>query len=98
MFFDYERSKKTFVDLNTEVANKQTFDAASKHEHDIDITQALTILKENERTAVLLFYMEDLTVEKISKIMNCPKGTVKSHLFRGKEKLSVYFKDSGYDK
>jgi RNA polymerase sigma-70 factor (ECF subfamily) len=64
----------------------------------MDIMQALNMLKGNERTAMLLFYMEDLTVEKISKIMSCPKGTVKSHLFRGKEKLLVYFKNSGYDK
>ena len=98
VFYDYERSKKTMVGLDAEVAEKQLFDRTSEYEHSMDIMQALNILKGNERTAVLLFYMEDLTVEKISKIMNCPKGTVKSHLFRGKEKLLLYFKNSGYDK
>ena len=91
VFYDYERGKKTVVDLDSEVAEKQLFDTTSGHEHDLDVTQALNTLKGNERTAMLLFYMEDLTVEKISKIMNCPEGTGKSHLFRGKEKLLVYF-------
>jgi RNA polymerase sigma-70 factor (ECF subfamily) len=58
----------------------------------IDFPQALKILKEDERTAMLLFYMEDQTVEKISKIMNCPANTIKSHLHRGKEKIATYFK------
>jgi len=58
----------------------------------MDFLQALKILKEDERTAMLLFYMEDQTVEKISNIMRCPTGTVKSHLYRSKEKLADYFK------
>ena len=51
------------------------------------------MLKEDERAIMLLFYMEDQTVETISKIMNCPAGTIKSHLSRGKEKLAKHFKN-----
>jgi RNA polymerase sigma-70 factor (ECF subfamily) len=36
--------------------------------------------------------MEDRAVNKIAAIMGCPVGTVKSHLYRGREKLAVYFK------
>jgi RNA polymerase sigma-70 factor (ECF subfamily) len=57
----------------------------------MDFEQALTKLKPGERTAMLLFYMEDQTIDKISKIMNCPAGTVKSYLHRGKEKLAKFF-------
>jgi RNA polymerase sigma-70 factor (ECF subfamily) len=62
------------------------------NDFNIDFLQALKILKEDERTAMLLFYMEDQTVEKISKIMNCPTNTIKSHLHRGQEKIAIYFK------
>jgi RNA polymerase sigma-70 factor (ECF subfamily) len=54
-------------------------------------------LKPEERTAVMLFYMEDHPVEKIAKIMDCPTGTIKSHLSRGREKLAEYFKNTGYE-
>ena len=64
----------------------------------MDFARALGILKGDERTAMLLFYMEDMSVEKISSVMGCPAGTIKSHLFRGKQKLSAYLKHSGYDK
>jgi RNA polymerase sigma-70 factor (ECF subfamily) len=41
--------------------------------------------------------MEDHPVEKIAKIMDCPTGTIKSHLSRGREKLAEYFKNTGYE-
>jgi RNA polymerase sigma-70 factor (ECF subfamily) len=41
--------------------------------------------------------MQDLTIEKIAAVTGYPQGTVKSHLSRGKEKLSNYLKKNGYD-
>ncbi len=64
----------------------------------IDINESLKILREVEKTAVLLFYMEDMSHEKIAFIMNCPVGTVKSYILRGRDKLALYFKNSGYDR
>lgn len=63
----------------------------------LDLYESLKILREVEKTAVLLFYMEDMTHEKIAFIMNCPVGTVKSYILRGKEKMASYFKNSGYE-
>jgi len=88
-FYDYVRAKKPMANIGVETGR-----APSLHPNDfnIDFSQALSTLKNDERTAMLLFFMEDQTVEKISKIMNCPVNTVKSHLHRGKEKMSTYFK------
>ncbi|MCL2413803.1 MAG: sigma-70 family RNA polymerase sigma factor [Bacteroidales bacterium] len=86
-FYDYTRAKKTV----THVVETQCIASLQTNDFNIDFLQALKILKEDERTAMLLFYMEDQTVEKISKIMNCPTGTVKSHLSRGKDKIAKYF-------
>ncbi|MDR0815558.1 MAG: RNA polymerase sigma factor [Bacteroidales bacterium] len=96
VFYDHERSKKQSVSLDA--VGEQIPVGSLNSDFSMDFAVALKVLKDDERTAMLLFYMEDLPVDKISKIMNCPAGTVKSHLFRGKEKLSVYFKNSGYDK
>jgi RNA polymerase sigma-70 factor (ECF subfamily) len=59
----------------------------------LDFARALTVLKEEERTAMLLFYMEDRPVAQIAAIMRTPAGTVKSHLHRGREKLAVWIKN-----
>ena len=64
---------------------------------DLDVYQSLKSLKEVERTCITLFYMEDVSIDKIAGITGIPAGTVKSHLSRGKEKLATYLKRNGYD-
>ena len=44
-------------------------------------------LAEHYRTALTLFYLQELQYEEIAVIMNVPVGTVKSYLFRGKQLL-----------
>ena len=91
-YFDYARAKKPSADVDVEMlCNQMTADTPDT-DFGIDFVQALKVLKEDERTAMLLFYMEDKTIAKISKIVNCPAGTIKSHLHRGKEKLAKFFK------
>ncbi len=41
-------------------------------------------MPEKHRTAVVLFYLKQLSYNEISDIMDVPVGTVKSFLFRGK--------------
>jgi len=50
---------------------------------------AIENLNCNEKTAVLLFYMEDRDIKEISTIMDIPQGTVKSLLSRGRTKLRI---------
>jgi len=62
----------------------------------IDIAEALKYLREEERTAISLFYIEDLSHAKIANIMGCPEGTIKSYITRGLGKLEKYLKIVGY--
>jgi RNA polymerase sigma-70 factor, ECF subfamily len=39
------------------------------------------------RTVITLFYLQELSIEEISEVCEMPVGTVKTHLFRGREKL-----------
>ena len=92
-FCDHARSRKVFSSLDVETMGDIIATDTPDLDLSIDFMQALTILKEEERAAMLLFYMEDQTIDKISKIMNCPAGTIKSHLHRGREKLAKYLKN-----
>lgn len=98
IFYDYIRSRKETNDLDA-----REVDGISSVEQDnlgqkMDVYQSLKTLKEIERTCITLFYMEDVSIEKIAGITGCPVGTVKSHLSRGKEKLANYLNKNGYER
>ena len=74
------------IDIN------QAYDVASASRSDDafdyqDLYQAIDGLGMSERTAVLLFYMEDRSIKEITSIMNVAEGTVKAYLSRGREHL-----------
>jgi RNA polymerase sigma-70 factor (ECF subfamily) len=53
----------------------------------LDLTEALKRLNSNERTAVVLCCQNDLSHEEAAQVLDCPLGTVKTNVLRGKEKL-----------
>ncbi len=96
VFYDYLRTRKETDDLDTRQVDAQCQTQQQDVGRQMDIYRALSTLKEAERTCITLFYMEDLSIEKIAGITGYPAGTVKSHLSRGKEKLATYLKQNGY--
>jgi len=65
-----------------------------------DVAQALESLPEDFRTVVILCDIEGLSYEEIAEFIDCPVGTVRSRLHRGRkmlrEKLLGYAKRHGY--
>ena len=53
------------------------------------INQAIDELPEDLRTAVTLREYEGLSYEDIASVMNCPVGTIRSRIFRGRESIDV---------
>ena len=49
--------------------------------------QALTQLSEDQRTAILLLKQQELSYEEIAEIMEQSISAVKTHIFRGRQKL-----------
>ena len=96
VFYDYIRSVKQTEDLEAASADASLTTEQADYGQHADIYQALSRLKEIERTCITLFYMEELSIDKIAGITGCPAGTVKSHLSRGKEKMAQYLKKNGY--
>lgn len=54
------------------------------------IYEALDHLDEKKRMVVVLFDMEEKTLEEIAEIVQAPVGTVKSRLFHGRNEMKVY--------
>jgi RNA polymerase sigma-70 factor, ECF subfamily len=52
-------------------------------------------LPEEFKTPLLLAEVEGLALEDVARIMDCPVGTVKSRIFRAKERLRTHLKDYG---
>jgi len=67
-------------------------DGAALEAH-TDLERALRRLPEDFRTVLLLAEVEGLPLEEVARVMACPVGTVKSRIFRAKERLRVLMKD-----
>ena len=63
----------------------------------MDIYDALSRLNDSERSCVSLQLIDGYPINRIAEITGMAEGTVKSHIFRGKKKLSNYLKQNGYD-
>ncbi len=51
------------------------------------LTEAIASLPDVVREIVLLKHVEELSIDEISSVCDLPVGTVKSHLYRGRERL-----------
>ncbi|MCM3734111.1 RNA polymerase sigma factor SigW [Fictibacillus nanhaiensis] len=56
-----------------------------------ELQEEIMKLPEKYRTAIVLKYVEDLSLEEISQIMDIPVPTVKTRIHRGREALKKVF-------
>jgi len=65
-----------------------------------DVSQAIAELPDDFRTVVILCDIEGLTYEEIAAFVDCPLGTVRSRLHRGRKMLRTrllsYARERGY--
>jgi RNA polymerase sigma-70 factor (ECF subfamily) len=65
-----------------------------------DVARAIEMLPEDFRTVVILCDIEGLSYEEIAEFVDCPIGTVRSRLHRGRKMLRVqllnYARKHGY--
>ncbi len=55
----------------------------------LDLERAMAVLSEGERAAIVQCYHNDLSHEEAAYVLDCPVGTVKTHVLRGKQKLKL---------
>jgi RNA polymerase sigma-70 factor (ECF subfamily) len=94
IFYDHKRKTLRSAPDGQQPPDKA--ETPQPHLH-MDLYQALSLLRDEERTCITLQYIDGQPIEQISLITGIPVNTVKSHLKRGKEKLTTYLKQNGYD-
>jgi RNA polymerase sigma-70 factor (ECF subfamily) len=52
------------------------------------VQASLEHLSEGERASLVLYHQEDCSYEQIAEVLDLPIGTVRTHLHRGREKLT----------
>jgi RNA polymerase sigma-70 factor (ECF subfamily) len=68
-------------------SHDDALDVLIADERDRQLWQAVAALSSGERTAVILYYRQNMTVDEIATAVGVSTGTVKTLLFRGRQKL-----------
>lgn len=90
---DEQKRKKRVVhveEINT--------DQSGIHESDIDtilIEQALDALEPKYKKVIILKYFQDMSIQEISKVLQCPEGTVKTWVHRALAQLRILLNREG---
>ncbi|MCX7647539.1 MAG: RNA polymerase sigma factor [Elusimicrobiales bacterium] len=89
------REKDRFVELNDSdfFASNETQDDIYDKEMIKELADALEELPAHYRIIIKLYYFDEKSYEEISEILNIPINTVKTQLFRAKDKIKKYFED-----
>ncbi len=83
---------RTYDDeLNEEIAGAS--EEGTPREDIISLREAIQALPEQQREVITLFYLQDVSVKEIAEILGKSEGTIKSLLFRAREKLRKYLED-----
>lgn len=79
-----ELALEELADPPPELEQPQSADASRLR---LDLAEAMKILTDAERGAIVLCCQNGLSHEEAAQALDCPLGTVKTHVLRGKEKL-----------
>lgn len=93
---DWEKIDQTYESLiagngNSEKQSPEGLFFSQLMDHEVEA--ALKDLPEEYRTAIVLVDVEELSYEEAAKVMDCPIGTVRSRISRGRRILQVALRD-----
>lgn len=60
-----------------------------------ELQLALQQLREEYRTCFLLFHQQELSLQEVATVMQCPDGTIKTWLHRARRELAGLLRDRG---
>lgn len=94
VFYDYAAlaKKHAHEDISSGEYYITSTECVDNVEKNTDLYRALQRIRPEERTAIVLFYLEGEKQERIAHIMGVPLSTVKTYIFRGKEHLASMLK------
>lgn len=91
-FIDHKRKKMLPTETLDAAVHIQVTESPGHMENE-ELYSVIEGLPVNEKTAILLFYMEDMKLIDIAIVMRKPIGTIKSYLSRGRNHLKKRLKD-----
>lgn len=81
------RRKKEMLLEDTDIAETEEPAMETNTSLRMDLNEALKALNSAERAAIVLCCQNGLSHEEAAQVLDCPLGTVKTNILRGKEKL-----------
>ncbi len=81
------------VDFLNDTKELTTFD---KYNEDSTVLNAVMMLPQKYRTVIHLYYYEEYSTPEIARLLNKNEVTVRSHLYRARDKLKSVLKEA-YD-
>ena len=93
-FLQSKRKSKRYVEVLEEVGHAAEIDGrhqSVQSDEVSDLDKLLAVLTEEERAVMVMSYACGLSHREISAAMAMPVGTVKSVIFRGKDKIRTSF-------
>lgn len=91
-FIDHKRKKSIPTESLDSAAHIEGAVSSDRMQFE-GLYSAIEVLPLNEKTAILLFYLEEMKIIDIAIVMRKPTGTVKSYLNRGRKHLKERLKD-----
>lgn len=82
-----QRNRRLDVAYSAEPLVTTTADGGERASDAARLARAIAILPPDQRAAIALFYLEDLSVAEIAVALDAPSGTVKTRLMHAREKL-----------
>lgn len=97
-YLDFQKSswRKNNESLDENIDNENFISEYSADETFLNdkLYAAIDKLPIWERSAVLLYYLEEKPIKEISKILEMPQSTIMSHLFRARKHLKSLLKNN----
>jgi RNA polymerase sigma factor (sigma-70 family) len=82
------RRRKEFASADTDTSHDpEEISQTADQNLSLDLNEALKVLSPEQRAAILLCCQNGLSHEEAAHVLDCPLGTVKTNILRGKEKL-----------
>lgn len=86
----------TFYEKLQKNDNENSINEFLKKEQNKSLYEKIEKLDIKQKTVIILYYFNELSVKEIAKVTGCFEGTVKSRLFNGRKNLKQFFeKDLG---
>ncbi|MBN1633938.1 MAG: sigma-70 family RNA polymerase sigma factor [Ignavibacteria bacterium] len=98
---DYDEIENFYESIKSDITDSSDLqEKVYNNLLDDEVTHALNSLQDDFKTVIILCDIEGLSYEEIAEFVQCPVGTVRSRLHRGRklleQKLSKYAKIRGY--